>query len=78
MVTAKVDHILVREAVLNILGPTGTIMELLSPMQPAGASFKSVGAIQATFVWSEPLTQFDTAPTQQGRTRRVPGTLSRR
>lgn len=51
----------VYEAVLNILGSTGTILPVGDPLhgQPNAATFKSVGEEQVTFTWSEPPNSFD-------------------
>ena len=51
----------VYEAVLNILGSTGTILPVGDPLhgQPNAATFKRVGEEQVTFTWSEPPNSFD-------------------
>lgn len=51
----------VYEAVLNILGSTGTVLPVGDPLhgQPNAATFKSVGEEQVTFTWSEAPSLFD-------------------
>ena len=51
------------EAVLNILGSTGTIMPVGDPKhgQPNATTFTTVGEEQVTFTWSEAPSSFDTA-----------------
>ena len=50
------------EAVLNILGSTGTILPTGDPMhgQPNASTFASVGGEQVTLTWSETPLSFDT------------------
>ncbi len=52
----------VYEAVLNILGGTGTVLPIGDPDhgQPDATTFKTVGDEQATFTWSEAPNSFDT------------------
>jgi hypothetical protein len=49
------------EAVLNLLGSTGTILPLGDPHhgQPDATTFKTVGGEQVTFTWSEAWNAFD-------------------
>ncbi len=49
-------------AVKNILGPTGTILAFGDPHhgQPNAGTFKTIGAEQVTFTWSEAPASFDT------------------
>ncbi len=56
------------EAVLGILGTTGTILPLIDPAHggPGAATFKTVGEEQVVFTWSEPPKDFATAPSFQG------------
>jgi hypothetical protein len=51
------------EAVLNIIGSTGTILPLGDPKhgQPNATTFKTVGEEQVTFTWSEAPNSFDTS-----------------
>ena len=50
------------EAVLSILGSTGTILPIGDPKhgQPNATTFKTVGEEQVTFTWSEAPNSFDT------------------
>jgi len=50
------------EAVLNILGSTGTILPICDPKhgQPNAATFVTVGEEQLTWTWGEPPASFDT------------------
>jgi len=51
----------VQEAVLSILGTTATIMHMGDPHAglPDATTFKTIGAEQVTFTWSEPWRAFD-------------------
>ncbi len=51
------------EAVLNILGSTGTVLPIGDPDhgQPNATTFETVGEEQATFTWSEAPGSFDTS-----------------
>ncbi len=48
------------QQVLAILGPTGVILPLVDTS--AGITFTTLGAIQATFTWSEAVSAFDIPP----------------
>tara|TARA_Y100000310_G_scaffold183744_1_gene183867 strand:+ start:644 stop:1453 length:810 start_codon:yes stop_codon:yes gene_type:complete len=56
------DDGLLYEAVLNILGSTGTIIPVGDPKhgEMSAATFKTVGAEQVTFTPSEPISDWDT------------------
>ncbi|MDA1347841.1 MAG: hypothetical protein O3A47_03105 [Chloroflexi bacterium] len=52
------------EAVLDILGATGTILPIGDPKHGlvTASTFKTVGGEQVAFTWSEPPNDFDTKP----------------
>ncbi|MBI4199349.1 MAG: LamG domain-containing protein [Chloroflexi bacterium] len=57
------------EEVLNILGPTGTILPLMDPLSPSfeATTFPTLGAQRATFTWAKAPSSFATPPAMIGR-----------
>lgn len=63
----EVDRGLLYEAMLNILGSTGTILPLGDSLHaPTATTFKTIGGEQATFTYSKDPTTFDTPPGIKG------------
>ena len=56
------------EAVLSVLGSTGTILPIGDPKHGlvTASTFKTVGGEQVTFTWSEPPNSFDVKPGKRG------------